>query len=161
MPANCQTANTIRVCTACNNRYYLDSNNLCQPVNSLCNTYNNTNGLCLTCTSNYIVNSIGLCVSITSDVNCLQTDTNNNCIKCATNYFISNGNCIASNPLCTAYDPTTRLCTACISNYYLGADSQCISEIKMAQIDPNCQVADNNNYCIQCQSGYFTSAGNC
>lgn len=123
--ANCQISNNIGVCTECINRYYL-TNGACVAVNTLCQTYNSTNGLCLSCYSGYSINSQGLCVLSTSDLNCLQTNGNGDCIQCATNYFISSGKCLAKNPLCMSYDSTTGLCVKCVSLYYLSSTSQCL-----------------------------------
>jgi hypothetical protein len=50
------------VCTECSSRFYLTSNNFCNPVNPSCNTYK-SDGKCITCSiKNQIIASDGYCM---------------------------------------------------------------------------------------------------
>lgn len=108
------------VCTGCSNRYYLDSQNICQPVNPNCNTYNDKTGGCLTCYPGFgLIEDTCLPGIVTNafDPNC-NSFKGNDCIKCSKGYFLnSNAKCQAVNPACKTYDITNGACTSCFSGY--------------------------------------------
>ena len=77
----CNSFDSQGTCTSCSTRFYKDPQNICQPVNPNCNTYDLISGDCLTCYSGFGLIE-GTClpglVTIVSDPNC-HTFVNNIC----------------------------------------------------------------------------------
>jgi hypothetical protein len=45
----CNSYDQQGICKSCSTRFYKDQNNICQPVNPNCRTYDEMNGDCLSC----------------------------------------------------------------------------------------------------------------
>lgn len=152
------------VCSTCAVRYYLDSNNICQPVNPNCNTYNTTNGACLSCYPGFgLIEDTCLpgLVSSSFDPNC-NTFKGDSCIKCSLKYYLnSNGKCKAVDPSCKTFDNTNGNCLSCFAGFEVSNGSCLVSKIK-ATIS-NCNQVDlTTGKCAKCSFGYyFDQQGNC
>lgn len=87
----CNAFNSQGTCTGCSTRYYMDSTNICQPVNTNCNTYDQISGDCLSCYPGWGLIE-GTClpglVTPVSDPNC-HTFVNNTCTQCSYGYYFN------------------------------------------------------------------------
>jgi hypothetical protein len=62
----------------CADRFILNGNGICSPVDPLCNSYDSISGACTTCYLGYAIQS-GVCLLASSlDPNC-RTEINNTC----------------------------------------------------------------------------------
>ena len=95
------------VCTACSVRYYLDSANICQPVNPNCNTYDSKTGGCPSCYPGFgLIEDTCLPGIVTSsfDPNCHKFE-GDKCAKCSNGFYSnSNGKCQAVDPSCKTFN---------------------------------------------------------
>jgi len=160
----CKSSNTLGVCIACATRYYLDSQNICQPVNPNCNTYDSLNGACLTCYPGFgIIENTCLpgIVSSNFDPNC-NTFNGSACAKCSSGFFLNaQGKCQNVNPACKTYDNGNGLCTSCFSGYEV-QNGNCAVSLNANTI-ANCNQIDQlSGKCVKCSFGYyFDQNGNC
>ena len=103
----CKSYNGKGVCASCSVRYYLDSNNICQPVNPNCNTYDSKTGGCLSCYPGFgLLEDTCLPGIVTSsfDPNCNQFK-GDQCAKCSNRYYLaSTGKCKPVDPSCNTFD---------------------------------------------------------
>ena len=155
---------TAGVCTGCSTRYYLDSQQICQPVNPNCNTYNDKTGGCLSCYPGFgLIEDTCLPGIVTNafDPNC-NSFKGNDCIKCSKGYFLnSNAKCQAVNPACKTYDINNGACTSCFSGYEVALGGCVISTVQSSI--PNCnQIDSGSGKCVKCSFGYYFDVnGNC
>lgn len=151
---NCASWNG-SICLQCAFGSYFDSSHVCQIVDPLCATFNNTNGFCLSCYSSYVLGN-GKCLKDTNntvnDPFCANFQ-NGICISCSKGYyFYTDGKCTAVSPLCKTYDSINGNCLSCFTGYSLSGYI-CIPSNDTTK-DPNCQSFVNNT-CFKCSTGYF------
>jgi hypothetical protein len=116
----CKSYNPQGVCITCSTRYYLDSGNICQPVNPNCNTYDLVTGGCLSCYPGFgLIEDTCLpgIVSNSFDPNC-NTFNGSLCAKCSSGFFLNTaGKCQGVDPTCKSFDPTNGACLSCFAGY--------------------------------------------
>ena len=157
-PPNCAIADPTGKCLTCNNRFFINSSGLCQPVAPLCQNYNQNGGNCSSCFPTYKLMQDNTCLNVSLVLGCISANTNGLCKTCIPQYVLTpQGTCLLRDANCFNY--TNGLCVKCAPLYYLH-NSTCIKETPKTK-DPNCMVGDLYNYCQQCNAGYYISQGNC
>jgi hypothetical protein len=160
----CKQYSSQGICADCSVRYYLDSGNICQPVNPNCNTYNTTTGGCLTCYPGFgLIEDTCLpgIVSGNFDPNC-NTFNGNTCAKCSSGFFLNpSGKCQTVSPSCKTFDASSGACLSCFAGYEISNGSCLVSKTQTTL--PNCNQIDlTNGKCAKCSFGYyFDQQGNC
>lgn len=150
-------------CVACSTRYYLDAENICQPVNPNCNAYNITNGACLSCYAGFgLIEDTCLpgIFANSFDPNC-NTFNGDTCVKCSLGFFLNAGKCQGVDPTCKSFDQNNGTCLSCFAGYELSNGSCVVARTQFAI--PNCNQIDiASGRCIKCSAGYFFDRnGNC
>ena len=88
-----------QVCLQCSNGWVFNSNKVCVPVDSYCNSYN-SNGDCTSCFPGYLL-SAGKCV-LTNPL-CKSSGSNGSCLSCFTGYILFNQTCTPISKLASLY----------------------------------------------------------
>ncbi|ELP92365.1 hypothetical protein EIN_441950 [Entamoeba invadens IP1] len=173
-PTNCDSVDNSK-CAVCKDGYYL-YNNICvqKASNTPCNSIQITedvcigkedagcdevlNGKCASCQSELILDN-GMCKSCSSSIqNCTSCSTSSTesimCSVCREGFFPEKTcksckmiyGCELCVNLLVGNVESTRICTKCLSGYYL-QDGECL-QIK------NC-VANTENECTKCEQNYI------
>ncbi len=158
---NCQKFDqTLKICTQCASKFYLDSTSKCRQINPICKTANQNTGACTSCFQGYIL-SRDTCIiggASNSDVNC-QNFTNNICQQCYSGYFLNpSGVCTQNNPLCRTSD-RNGFCLSCFPGYRLLNNNCSATTSSTSSSDVNCKSTDQSGICTGCYSGYFLTQG--
>lgn len=132
---NCREYNGGR-CMRCSNRYFVNPDNRCVPVNPLCKEANQA-GECTLCYPGYRVESGKCIISQASDANC-RVYKGQQCSECYQGFYYNQGErtCKRVNPLCKSSNPQSGACTGCYPGYSLNnLNGNCEVFFK----DPNCK----------------------
>ena len=167
-------------CNKCLDPYFLASNKICVESH-FCKIGDIGIGKCSQCLDNYYLTEDKYSCTISNA--CISGyNYNTKCRICKEGYYndLKNGNC-ASNQEDNDYKyclTVLEKCESCIDNYYLGKDKKCsnttncleskngicekcIEGYHPGKIDYKCINIDNciktnlNNYCEECDTGYF------
>jgi hypothetical protein len=155
------------VCTQCSYRYIAMSQT-CQPVNPLCQTWDNT-GKCLTCYTGYEICAEG-CIPAPATPGpsynqplCNTFDSTGKCTKCATGAYFNNGVCVQANANCQTFSQTNGWCLSCYAGYSLQV-GQCVliplCPANNAPSDLLC-ASWSGNTCLKCSVNAYFNNGVC
>ena len=179
---NCKESNDGKICSICEDNFYLDENNFCTQVNF--SEQSKSAYECEKCISGYYLTGYG--ESCTPEKNChYGNKALGICTVCKENYYLdiydgkcrSNieddefKNCQKANKVCTDcivgyYIDKENICTntancefseegiclKCIENYYLGLDNNCINV-------ENC-IYSKNGECLECKEHLYYNRRN-
>ncbi|KAL4454048.1 hypothetical protein ABPG73_009847 [Tetrahymena malaccensis] len=163
----CSLPNNQNSCLSCNNGYYLNSSNQCQPCQAPCGSCITQATKCLSCypAQSYIYNSLNnSCTSLCdpSCNTCSLPNNSNSCLSCYSGYYLNSlsqcqpcqapcGNCIDLPTKCLSCTPAQNY-SFDNSNYIcnLICDSSC----------KTCSQANDSNSCLSCNSGYYLNSQN-
>jgi proprotein convertase subtilisin/kexin type 5 len=151
-------------CLQCSRSAYF-KNGVCVESNTLCKTFDSTNGACTSCYYGYTIQGDNCVVANTTgnaDPLCARW-ANGVCSQCAQSAYFSNGVCVQSNTFCKTFDSTNGACTSCYGGYDL-ANGDCVlaaNPVDNSTVsDPNC-AQWNGKVCVQCASDAFFQNGKC
>jgi len=145
-------------CILCSSGYFLNVSAICQQVNPLCKTYDNTTGFCTSCYTGYSVQ--GTTCAILAAVSipyCSLVGASGLCLECINGYFVNGTNCSPVSILCASYNAQTGLCTSCIPGYFYQSGT-CV--YPALGVDPACEHY-SNAYCDACAAGFYISNYSC
>lgn len=120
---NCMQVGPNNLCTQCYYGYYIVSG-YCQPVSTLCSTWDAVSGGCTSCYQGYQLQGSNCIQSAPPSVgsgagNCTSYGANGLCSQCSYGFYLVSGYCNLVNPLCSTWDPNTGACTSCFQGYTL------------------------------------------
>ena len=151
-------------CEKCSQGYYFGQGDDCLLANTLCRTFDQSNGDCLSCFAGFRLEGRDCVEDEGSSLNpfCAEFDANNTCIRCSSGYYFDNDKvCQLINPLCKTFDFEINSCAECFVGFEL-KDGNCELGPEGSVIDPNCKEIDADGKCLECSQGaYFNSEGRC
>lgn len=144
------------ICIKCSNGYYFDVNKVCTLADTLCRSFDQSNGDCLSCYSGFNLANGRCNVDNSSNLNpYCQVFVNSTCLNCSRGYYFdSNKVCQQIDPLCKVFDYANTVCTTCYTGFSLVNGSCTISD-SASPSDPNCRTFDSNNLCLNCSKGFY------
>jgi hypothetical protein len=158
-PPNCQAADPVGNCLTCLPHFYFNASNACLPVSPLCAKFENSGGKCLSCLPTHTLLPDSSCLLNNLTTGCKSAGPSGLCSGCQVQYvLIGGGACLLRDPNCLSYDDGGS-CSKCVSMYYVW-QGRCAKQVLKSK-DGNCRINDLLNYCMECNQGYFISAGNC
>lgn len=150
-------------CLSCSNRFYLDKEGICQPVNSQCRTYDNSNGACTSCYDGFAIIENTCLPDLTPSQlfailgpisNCNQIDSDGKCLKCSLGfYFDGNRFCSKIPDTCARFNSLIGVCEGCYQGYSLNLQNECTLSVE-SSVDPGCSKFENG-ICVLCSRGYY------
>lgn len=142
-------------CLECSQRFFKDSQGICQPVSSSCKTYDNVTGACTSCYSGYLLIDV-ICFKNPKpqDPNCANL-TNGVCQQCSRGFYLLNGTCELVDPLCKSFDYSKLVCSECYGGYQL-VNSTCQVAPPSGTM-PGCSKF-NGSLCVECARDYYFDA---
>ena len=140
-------------CKLCSNRFFMDSDKICQPVSDACKEYNAENGACTACyEGDFLVERV--CIPDPRPLMnpyCAEFDEGA-CVKCSKGFYLLNNTCTIIDPLCKTFDQEELACVECYMGYGLDAEGTC--KIEAAERDEGCSKFKEDQ-CEQCSKGYY------
>lgn len=150
---NCAVCSDGQSCLACNNGFYLNSNqNGCLACPAHCGICT-TNTSCNQCYDGYYP-KLGVCYPCSSS--CIECNTLNQCTQCASGYYlefangIPTGDCLACSYPCRTCTENSTICTSCQTGYYLSERTETCESCTSG-----CLVCNDVLGCIICNVGYL------
>ena len=138
-------------CLTCNDKYYLNSNNLCEPCKAPCNTCLSEN-ICTSCVDDYYFFS-GNCYQC--NLNCKTTFDNCRCAICIEGYYFDRYQCLKCDENCKSCSKSSNKCLSCETGKFL-LNNQCIN------CKSNCLTCSNTEYnCTSCHSNKILFNNTC
>ncbi|KAL4466190.1 hypothetical protein ABPG72_011068 [Tetrahymena utriculariae] len=163
----CLLPNNSSSCLSCNNGFYLNSSNQCQPCQAPCGNCINTATKCLSCTpvQSYNYNSYNyICISVcdSSCKTCSSPNNSSSCLSCNDGFYLNSsnqcqhcqspcGNCINSATNCLS-------CTPAQDYVYDSSNNSC--RIACDQSCKTCSSPNNSSSCLSCNNGFYLNSSN-
>ena len=124
----CKRFDSGNICAQCSDRYYKDSQGICQPVSQHCKTYNVKDGACTSCYDGFFVVE-DACLPIPDSEllalaealsNCNQIGDDNTCQRCSVGYYFDDKRICKKIPeSCANFDIISAKCLGCYQGYSL------------------------------------------
>ena len=155
----CKKINPDGSCDTCSDRYYKDSEGICQPVSTSCRTYNAKNGDCTGCYGGYILVNVVCVRDPTPKDQFCANFKDGLCVKCSKGYYLKDQKCTLINVLCKTFDESKEECTECYNGFELQADKSCKVR-NVANLMPGCKNFSTSGVCVACALDYYLNSDN-
>ena len=140
-------------CNECSNRFFKDTDGICQPVSTSCKTYDPATGDCKSCYEGFLLIEV-ICIKDPKpkDPNCANFNEGV-CKKCSKGFYLLDNKCELVDPLCKNFDYNILECTDCYSGYQLDSAKQCQVAPPAATMPGCSEIKDN--VCVKCARDFW------
>ena len=173
-----ETGKCIEKVEICAEKYFLNSNKICEECDyekSKCLNCITTKETCTSCVSGFLLEN-NKCVESCSEGYFLSSNNNN---KINNNNNNNNNECLKCDETCLSCSKNSKNCLSCPENLFF-KDNKCLTSSECSMIesfytnslsktcakcpDQNCKICSENNskiLCLKCHQNYFELNGIC